>query len=151
MAIARIPPLRQRQLDLDLLIDHFLDQLAQDGVPPKLSTPARKYLLAQPWHGNVRELQNALRRASLWARGAKIQLADVRDELDDPRGPYSSDVMQRPLSESFRIDEILGEVESHYIKLALQQTGGNKARAAALLGLNNSTTLTNRMQKHGVI
>ncbi|MEE2897982.1 MAG: helix-turn-helix domain-containing protein [Gemmatimonadota bacterium] len=45
---------------------------------------------------------------------------------------------------------MLAEVESHYIKRALEQTGGNKARAAALLGLNNSTTLSNRMSKHGL-
>ena len=47
-----------------------------------------------------------------------------------------------------QLDDVL--VESHYIKRALEQTGGNKARAAALLGLNNSTTLSNRMSKHGL-
>ena len=44
----------------------------------------------------------------------------------------------------------MAEVEMHYMRLALQQSGGNKARAAQLLGLNNSTTLTNRMGKHGL-
>ncbi len=43
-----------------------------------------------------------------------------------------------------------GRETTHYIKRALKQTGGNKARAAALLGLNNFTTLTNRMGKHGL-
>jgi DNA-binding NtrC family response regulator len=74
----------------------------------------------------------------------------VRDALDDPRGPHGSDVLHRPLGESFRIDEVLGEVESHYLELALRQTAGNKARAASLLGLNNPTTLANRLRKHGI-
>ena len=62
-----------------------------------------------------------LRRAFIWCTAGKIQL-----------------------------DDVLAEVESHYIKRALEQTSGNKARAAALLGLNNSTTLSNRMSKHGL-
>lgn len=91
-----------------------------------------------------------LRRAFIWCTAGKIQLDDLRDALEDARGPHASDVLQRPLGESFRVDDVLAEVESHYIKRALEQTGGNKARAAALLSLNNSTTLSNRMSKHGL-
>ncbi len=91
-----------------------------------------------------------LRRAFIWCTAGKIQLDDLRDALEDARGPHASDVLQRPLGESFRVDDVLAEVESHYIKRALEQTGGNKARVAALLGLNNSTTLSNRMSKHGL-
>lgn len=152
VAVVRIPPLRDCPEDLDTMVEYMLDGLTprNGGIRPSLSPAARRCLREQPWHGNVRELQNVLRRAFIWSREGRIQLDELRDVLDDARGPHASDVLQRPLGESFRIDEVLGEVESHYLVRALGQTGGNKARAAALLGLNSSTTLTNRMEKHGV-
>ena len=152
VAVVRVPPLRDCPEDLDALVESMIDSLAreQDGQRPTLTPAARRVIREQPWHGNVRELQNVLRRACLWSTQGKIRLEDVQDALDDAQGPHASDVLLRPLGESFRIDEVLGEVESHYLRRALDQTGGNKARAAALLGLNNSTTLSNRMDKHGL-
>ena len=87
VGILRLPPLRERDGDVDLLLDAFLDQINEDarGKPEaqekKLSIGARKLLLAYPWPGNVRELYHTLLRASIWSMGPEIEPDDVRSAL----------------------------------------------------------------------
>ena len=151
VGVLRVPALRERPDDILLMADHFLKQLGDaTASTPHLTEAARKAMRRQPWFGNVREVANVVQRLFLWAEGEKIGVDELMEVLDDARGPHASEILERPLGEAFRIDDVLGELESHYIQRALSRTGGNKARAASLLGLNNSTTLNNRMNRYGL-
>ena len=156
VAVLRLPPLRDRREDLPLLIDHILALVNREGreqpgfVKKKLSSGARNLLLAHPWRGNVRELQNTLGRAAIWTPEATLRTEDIRDALL-PTGELEGDaVLGKPLGEGLDLAGILDSVARHYLQRALDETQGNKTRAARLLGLPSYQTLTNWMKRHGV-
>jgi transcriptional regulator with PAS, ATPase and Fis domain len=145
-----LPPLRERVADLDALCEHLLEQIAtRTGMPQReLAPSARAVLAAYDWPGNVRELRNALEQAgmltdsiSLTAKDfASILSTDTQQRLT-PRPATqgestptpSVDVAVRPLAEA------VAELEKNLIRAALQNTSGNKASAARLLGISRAT------------
>lgn len=156
VAILKLPPLRDREGDLSLLIDHLLAQVNEESrhesghVQKKFSPGAKNLLLRHSWPGNVRELLNTIRRAVIWSSGSVIDADEVRDALL-PSAPLGSDgVLDRPLSGGFRLQDVLAEVTRHYLSRALTETAGNKTRAAKLLGFNNYQTLSNWMKRYGL-
>lgn len=155
VGILRLPPLRHRDHDVEILIDHFLEQINADarGRPEaqdkRLSKNARKVLLAYPWPGNVRELYHTLVRASIWSLGAEISDEDVNSAL--LRIERKSDgVLGRPLMQGFDLKGLLDEVARDYIARALTQSGNRKSVAAELLGFPTYQTLGNWMKRLGV-
>jgi DNA-binding NtrC family response regulator len=152
VGILNLPPLRERGADVELLVDHFLAQINNEGagrpeaVRKKLSSDAKKLLASHPWPGNVRELYHTLMRAVIWSRGELIDAADIRTALlpvpADSRSP-----LQRPLTQGFDLEALLDEVKTHYIRLALEKCGGKKTAAAKLLGFSNHQTLGNWMKR----
>lgn len=153
VAVLHIPPLRERQGDISLLIDFFLEH--DDSEPDrkqnkKVSSSARNLLLSHPWPGNVRELLNTLRRASVWTIGDTIQSDDVRDALFSLDFQPSEHVLNRSIAEGFNIQDVMGEVARHYLTRAMEDSGGNKSKAAKKLGLPNYQTLTNWLVKYGI-
>jgi len=152
VGVLELPPLRERQGDLHRLTEHLLGdigtQLGLDPVPT-LTPSARNRLLQHPWPGNVRELNAVLLRAALWAADGRIDAGDIDDALPAP--PTSpADILDRPLGEGFALDDLLQEVERHYLERALRTAEGSKTRASRLLGLNSHQVLTTRMRKHGL-
>jgi transcriptional regulator with GAF, ATPase, and Fis domain len=87
VAVLKLPPLREREGDLSLLMDRLLAQVNQEGredpgyQQKNLSPGARNLLLTYSWPGNVRELLNTLRRAALWSEGATITREDAQEAL----------------------------------------------------------------------
>ena len=156
VGVLQLPPLRQREGDLNLLIDSLLASINQDaaGQPgykhKKLDVPARNLLLKHSWPGNVRELHNALVRASIWASGEKITSSDVVESLAVGVAPTGETVLGRPLDEPISLPDLLTTVSRHYLQRAMTQTNGNKTEAARLLGLGSYQTLTNWLQKYEV-
>lgn len=152
----KLPPLRDRQGDIGLLLESALASINEEGaahVPgykqKKLSAGAKNLLLKQPWRGNVRELKSTVRRAAIWCEDETLSEQDAQQALlEDARDDDS--ILGRSLGEGFDVKGILSEVAAHYITQAMAQAGGVKKEAAALLGLNNATTLTNWMKTHGV-
>ncbi len=148
-----LPPLRERRGDLGLLIDHLLDQINQEaaGQPgyreKRLSAGARNVLMAQPWPGNVRELRNVLARVSLWAEGEVVGTEDVRAALGTAR-EVAGAVLGRPLGGGFKVQEVMAEVARHYLERALEEAGGNRTRAAELVGLASYQTFVNWSAKY---
>jgi transcriptional regulator with PAS, ATPase and Fis domain len=120
-----VPALRERPADIALLVEHFAGGLT-------VSPEAMARLTAHPWPGNVRELRNVLERAITFRPGAAIALEDLpaviatreRDEL---------------LVSGAQQDVPLRDVERSYILMVLERTGGNKSRAAEILGLDRKT------------
>ena len=141
-----LPPLRERIDDLPLLADHFLQRLSSErnrkGGPLRLSPEALAAMQRYDWPGNVRELENALERAAVITKGDVIGLdALPRRIVEAPATPLVSD---RP-----HVNPTLEVIERAYIMWVLQAEGGNKARAAEVLGIDPST-LYRKLNRYGV-
>jgi transcriptional regulator with PAS, ATPase and Fis domain len=152
VAVLHIPPLRERQGDIGLLIDSFLVQLVSDGEEPSknISASAKNLLLRHPWPGNVRELYNTLSRAIVWTTGDTIQADDIREALFPVVLQSSENVLNRSISEGFNIQDVIAEVAQHYLQRGMDECNSNKSKAAKLLGLPNYQTLTNWLKKYGL-
>ncbi len=123
-----IPPLRERRNDIPLLVDHFLKEAEQkhQNTPPKISKEAVSVMMRYHWPGNVRELQNAIQFAIVNCSGDTIFPKDLPMELKDQSLLGSSRGASRKLN-----------VKN--VKTALIKTGGNKAKAARILGVGRAT------------
>jgi len=140
-----LPPLRQRREDIPLLAEHFLQRSAAQtpGQSPKrLSTEALEALQEYQWPGNVRELENALERAVILTPGDRIGV-DVLPERVTERKSEPLITARQPANPT------LEAVERAYIIWALQSVGGNKSRAAEMLGIDPST-LYRKLSRYGV-
>lgn len=129
-----LPPLRERRDDLILLIDHFLEGLAREhGTAPKaLSAEAMDAVMVYDWPGNVRELQNALEHAVVLSKGQIIEPAALPARLTERK--------KQPLvADRTQLNPELELIEQAYILYVLQAEGGNKTRAAEVLGIDPST------------
>ena len=156
-----VPPLRERIEDIPLLAEHFLARAAREGANPRRLSPtaletARQYR----WPGNVRQLENVVRRLVITGQEPEISRAEIEAALNaHPAATPSGDATESgTLAESvarhvrryFELhgadlpppgvyQRILREVEAPLIDIALEYTGGNQARCADLLGINRNT------------
>lgn len=151
VAVLKIAPLRDREEDLNPLIDHLLAKINADAAtepgyePKKLSAAGRNLLRIHRWPGNVRELMNTLQRAAIWSDGATIGVEDIREALLPHTS--STDLLSLPFNDGFDIRALQDDLARHYIKKALTQTHGQKTKAASLLGLNSAQNLTQWLTK----
>src|SRR6266550_2387891 len=129
-----LPPLRDRRDDIQILWEEFLSRIAKerDEQPKALAQEAKDALLAYDWPGNVRELENALERAVVLSKATTIDLAALPDKLTEHRAEPL--VAERP-----HANPTLDVIERAYITWVLQSEGGNKTRAAEVLGIDPST------------
>ncbi len=154
VGILALPPLRNREGDINLLIDALLAQInreatSQPGFKHKvLSVSARNRLLRHAWPGNVRELHNALLRASIWAPWEEIAAEEVAEVLALTSSHTDDTILGAALGEAFSLPDLMGEVARHYLERAMAQSHGNKTEAAKLLGLGSYQTLTNWLAKY---
>ena len=127
----RVPPLRERKIDIPLLVTHFLEELADPLQPVRaISDDALQLLSAHEWPGNVRELRNAIERAVALSSGNTLTVDDFAPV------PSSGSCDSR-----LPTDELvpLAEMERRAILHALHQTGGDKQAASRLLGIGKTT------------
>ena len=156
VGVLLLPPLRQREGDLNLLIDSLLDSInaeaaSQPGYKHKiLDVSARNLLIQHSWPGNVRELHNTLLRASIWAFGETITAQDVTESLAVTVAPKVETILGRPLDQLISLPDIISNVARHYLERAMAQTNGNKSEASRILGIGSYQTLSNWLQKYGV-
>lgn len=148
VAILRVPPLRERFEDLEMLIELLFKQF-NDAIFPKkqdkrtLAPDALLRLQTHRWPGNVRELQNVLQRALLFSRSTSINAEDITRAIDIL--PSSMPHLDQPLGPEFNIKTEIKNIKKKYIQQALQQAHFQKTEAARLLGLSNHQTLSNWM------
>jgi len=129
-----VPPLQERKEDIPLLVDHFIREYSRrEGKTIKgISAEALNVLMNHEFPGNVRELENTIERAVIFAEGEIITRADlpvfleIRSEKDYSQG---SPDFSKPLTEKVR------DLEIREIRQALEKTGGVKSRAAKMLGI----------------
>lgn len=147
VGVLEIPPLRDRPGDVDLLVQHFLAQASQEtgsSICKKISKDVKDFTQKQPWNGNVREIQNFIRRCVLWSKENVIQIDEAKAQvLSMP----SQGTKFAEITSNFDINEEIEALKEHYIQEALSKTGNNKSQAAKLLGLANHQTLNNWMEK----
>jgi DNA-binding NtrC family response regulator len=131
-----IPPLRERPEDIPALVEHFV-QKHSDGARRTVSPEAMQRLVACPWKGNARELENVIERA--------LALSDTPElgPQDLPLGAVAAPGDAPPAAGFLRAAAerrlSLRDVEERYIEEILRVTGGNKVRAARLLGIDRKT------------
>jgi DNA-binding NtrC family response regulator len=132
-----LPPLRERLEDVPLLASHFTTKYARPGVPPRnLSPAAMDKLLKHPWPGNIRELENAIERACVTAKGNCIEPDDLPLDVTGPRPPQATRPvdLSRPLPDLVR--EATMDLEKQYLQRALKKSRGNIGRCARICGLS---------------
>jgi DNA-binding NtrC family response regulator len=137
----RIPPLRERPDDILPLAEHFLQKHAKTTrqSPLKIDPAAASLLLRNRWSGNVRELENAMQRAVALASGDTLRVEDL---------PFSAGDDPMVLPPPFDAEGSLGEMEKRYVLYILSKYKGNRARAAAVLGIGRNT-LWRKLKSYG--
>ncbi|WP_153145784.1 sigma-54 dependent transcriptional regulator [Dechloromonas sp. H13] len=125
--VIKVPPLRERREDIPLLAEHFLQRFAR-GVERRLTPEASELLTAYDWPGNVRELRNLIERAVILA-GSE---ARIGAEHFGPLVGRRNDAVVL----AFEHEPSLGDIERDYLRHTLLRHGGNRARAAAVLGIS---------------
>jgi DNA-binding NtrC family response regulator len=140
-----LPPLRDRKVDLPLLMQAFIDEFnARDRRQVKAVAPEAMHLLEQyDWPGNVRELRNVVERAIILAKGEFIEpshLPPLGATVASPRAPEGSTAVT--ISPGMTVDE----AEQKLIVATLDASGGNKTRAAEMLGISLKT-LHNKLNR----
>ena len=161
-AVLAVPSLRERVEDIPLLAEHFLTRAERDGAPRRrFARDAQELMRVYSWPGNVRQLENAIRRLVLTSRAGEIARSEVEAVLGSQ--PQMEPMLQaggeseklsgsvmRHLRRYFDLHgnalpppglhaRILREVEAPLIEIALEASAGNQAKCADLLGINRNT------------
>jgi DNA-binding NtrC family response regulator len=133
-----IPPLRERQDDVLLLANHFLNRFAAESgkATIRFSDEALQNLRSYNWPGNVRELENVIQRLVVMTDGYVIEVPDLPS------------LMRFSALRKTGFTRTLAEVESEYITNVLASVNGNKTRAAEILGIDRKT-LREKLKKTG--
>ncbi|MGB9465823.1 MAG: sigma-54 dependent transcriptional regulator [Candidatus Acidiferrum sp.] len=135
----KLPPLRERKSDIQLLVTSFLDKFSDAHGPTRtISDDAMRRLIAYDWPGNVRELENAIERAVAMGSGPIVHVGDLPSNLHYPTSERVPDK-----------DELLPmeELERRAILRTLRETGGDKLAAARMLGIGK-TTLYRKLKQY---
>jgi DNA-binding NtrC family response regulator len=144
-----VPPLRERQEDIPVLVQHFVEELAEGR---DLTVPARvmEELKHRPWPGNVRELKNACERMVILCAGNEVSLGDLpalSDKLWPERTPLPGDIGDLPSLPPGGLS--LLDLEKKVIESALRMKNGNMTQAAAFLRIPRHV-LIYRLDKYGI-
>jgi transcriptional regulator with PAS, ATPase and Fis domain len=144
-----IPPLRDRREDVLPIVEHFLRRYAPDKQTT-VSPEAIRILENYPWPGNIRELRNVIQRMALFADGS----IDVKDLPPEIREDQPLDMIVRACNRCFNeenmtFDQVMACLEVNLLRQALQQSAGNRTKAARALGLSLST-LRDKLKKHNL-
>jgi transcriptional regulator with PAS, ATPase and Fis domain len=151
-----IPPLRERSEDIMKLAEYFLDEtnttFSKDSkIYPykhkKFSVKTKNFIKNHGWPGNVRELKNSILRACMMIEDAVIEVEKFKDLLLINDYNDKGDLVGRDISLPVQLDELVEEIKQSYIEKALAVSGGNKTKAARLLGWQSYQKLDHYLKK----
>lgn len=145
-----LPSLRKRKEDISGMIDQFLGKYSKEyNREYTLPKPVLKILTEYPWPGNIRELQNALARATVLSSDGKLRMEDFPEEVStyikekkqqaDSNDSNFSDSM--PWNDQLSLPKQLEQIEQSAIEQAVQKANGNQAQAAEQLGISRQSLL----------
>lgn len=159
-----LPPLRERTEDISPLCRHFLSRLGHPDPDAAIGDELLEQLMQRPWYGNVRELRNAVEHAAVLARGRPFGIDDFPNPHPgrDAEGPVLESRLESEIEAWSRTQlhndeemngtlhgKFLSEVEPALFRAVLDHTGGNRAKAAEMLGMHRST-LRDRLRTYGI-
>ena len=153
----QVPPLRERDMDVAPLAEHFLRLYAERNRSSVsgFSEDALTLMAGYDWPGNVRELENLVQGALVLKCEGMIEVNDIERRLRFKPGQRESMSQQGSHhtaelpEDGLQLRETLEELEREFIRQALRRSEGNKAQAAGLLGMNR-TTLVEKLKRHPV-
>jgi DNA-binding NtrC family response regulator len=130
-----LQPLRERPFDIPLLVEHFINKIAEKSGHAPLNVPPETLatLTAYSWPGNARELENVIERACALANSPDLTLDDLPERVRSNGQTVALITRARERRMTLR------ELEREYIIESLRITGGNKSRAAEILGIDRRT------------
>jgi transcriptional regulator with GAF, ATPase, and Fis domain len=147
-----LPPLRDRKTDIPKIADRIMGllnrqfEVDQPGYEHKsLSAPAIAFVKEQPWKGNVRQLYNALMQAAVLTDGKIIGRKEIAASIAEM--PDTGSSRGRPLGQDFDLEEFLNGIRGKYLRMAMEEANGVKAKAARLLGMKNYQTLDAQLKR----
>jgi transcriptional regulator with PAS, ATPase and Fis domain len=148
-----IPPLRERDNDLNLLADHFIKKCCHElGLKPvKLSPAAKQKINNYAWPGNVRQLKNALHHAVILAQNGIIELEDLPDYILSDEIPQNQAIAPKQAKILPTKNEVISmdQLEKEAIQKALARAKYNVPKAASMLGVSKST-MYRKLKKYNI-
>lgn len=150
----KIPPLRERQDDIPLLVNYFVNSMAGRLEKPglEIEKDAMRLLVSLPWEGNVRELENTIERAAILCDENIITSEDVQPESlgSDKQKAFGRELnLEQVIPEGAGLNDVLYAIEDKMLNQALDDSSFIQARAAEKLGITKSL-LQYKMKKYGI-
>ncbi len=150
-----VPPLRDRREDIPLLVEHFISKHGETAKKKitGIDRDAVEILRLHSWSGNVRELENVILQAMIFARGGQITVdslpAEIRDSvgLPDERVPMTKEELQK--EKLRRTERVLLDLERKFLLNLIEKSGGNVSEAARASGYDRRQ-IQNLIKKHGI-
>ncbi len=145
----QLPPLRERPEDIPLLAEHFLAKhAALQDKRISFAPESLRWIVSQPYRGNVRELENVIERAVTLTLGGRVELVDIDPGASEGGGPPTPALIVIP-DEGFDLDAHLGSIERQVLLAALSKADGVRKDAAHLLGMT-FRSFRYRLAKYGL-
>lgn len=143
----KIPPLRERRLDIPLMVDHFLRRFNKENERSVegFTRDAMEILMKYDWPGNVRELENFVEQLVVLKGNGVIGIEDLADRLKGVKAKWGLSMVDLP-ERGIKFKKAVEDFEKALIVKALEKAKWNKNKAAVLLGLNR-TTLVEKMKR----
>ncbi len=143
-----VPPLRERQEDIPLLVSHFVQQFSGEHhkTVSQVSPDAMEVLAKYPWPGNVRELKNLIENLVIFSRGDRLNIEDLPADI---LSKIEKQSLQQDQSVPVFEDLSMEAIEKQAIVKALEKTGGNRLKASQLLGIG-LRTLQKKLKDYGM-
>ncbi len=156
VASITLPPLRERRVDIPLLIEHFLGQFADSYGREKstITRAARQSLIAYDWPGNIRQLRNSIESMFVQDLDGVLDIDDLPEDIPPIGGDVAEgDVGLGGAGAVTGADSLIGrpmdEIEKYYVTRTLELTNGNRQEAARLLGIGERT-LYRKIKEYGL-
>jgi transcriptional regulator with GAF, ATPase, and Fis domain len=141
-----LPPLRDRRMDIAVLVQHFLKRFSRNSQPMKVAEEAMKVLLNYAWPGNVREIRNVIERATVLCEKPIIDVEDLPPKIV---GTGMAAEVTNFLDKDLPLSEIVSEVEKTCITRAIAKAKGKKIEAARILQISRPT-LDKKLKDYGI-
>lgn len=149
-----LPPLRERRSDIPVLAETFLERINKDfalqepGYRYKtISDSTKRFMTQFSWPGNARQLYNTILQAAVMAENDTIDRRDLTSAVGTLNDDPTTNLLEQSLGSGFNLEDHLNSIRRHYLRRAMEESRGNKTKAAQLLGLNHYQTLDAQIER----
>jgi transcriptional regulator with PAS, ATPase and Fis domain len=153
VGIIKLPALRARTEDIPELVDSLVNDINEtcsrhpDYESKKICDTAIKFIVSQPWQGNIRELWNTLNRAFITTESSLIEPDDIAEAMLYRQNKQEVSEVILSLGQQVNVEQIIDNTKKKYVKAALKACGNNYSKAASMLGFKSHQRLKDWMRK----